>query len=209
MNTINHIGLTLAIALPAEYIIRQRLTSGRRRKQAKWLRLAGIPAQLANRLSPSVYFDFRLVMIGSILPDILDKPMGFFLARELLNGNLRTIGHGGLFALTFLIAALAVHFILRNPQLLVMAVVSAGHMVMDQMWTQPGTLLWPLFGLEFPIGQTTFSEYITFHLHGLLRPQPMDFIAAGIILGLLIYVVISSGITIFLKSGKVLPVRPV
>ena len=171
--------------------------------------LAGESTQLANRISPAIFFDFRLVMIGSIVPDILDKPMGFFLALDLLNGNLRTIGHGGLFALAFVMAGLATHFILRNPQLLVMAVASAGHMVMDQMWKQWDTLLWPLRGLEYPFATTTMSEYLSFHIQGLLNPDPLDFFTAGIILGLLVYVFISSGTIFFFKSGKVLPVRPV
>ncbi|MCI0887630.1 MAG: metal-dependent hydrolase [Chloroflexi bacterium] len=209
MNTINHVGLTLLAAVPVEYIIRQRIASGKRKRHSKALALAGLPVLSVNGISALTYFDFRLVIIGSIVPDILDKPMGFLLAPDLLNNNLRTIGHGGLFALAFVLAGLAAHYIMRNPQLLVMAIASAGHMVLDQMWQQWDTVFWPFLGLEFRQGTTTLSEYIRFHVQGLLHPAPLDFVTAGIILGFMIYVIVSSGIGLFIKSGRVLPVRPV
>ena len=108
VNTINHIGLTLATAMTAEFIIRQRITSSSGKKHRKALAMAGAPAHLANRLNGGIYFDFRLVIVGSIVPDILDKPLGFFLAPDLVNSNLRTIGHGGLFALAFVLAGLTI-----------------------------------------------------------------------------------------------------
>ena len=208
MNTLNHVGLTLAVALPAEYLIRRTVTSSRRRGLSKGLALAGVPLAAADRISPAIFFDFRLVVIGSIIPDILDKPLGFFLIPELLNGNLRTIGHGGLFALAFLLVGLAANFAIRNPQILVMAAASAAHLVLDKMWLQRDTLLWPIFGLQFPQGTTSLSEYMWFHLRALMSPQPLDFVTAGIVLALAAYVVVSSGVLVFFKHGRVLPVRP-
>lgn len=208
LNTINHLGLTLAVAVPAEFILRNRTVSGRRNEHGKALPLAGVPARLANHFDLGIYFDFRLVMIGSIVPDILDKPLGFLIAPDLLNNNLRTIGHSGLFALAFVLAGLAIHFMLRNPQVLIMAVSSAGHLILDQMWNIRDTLLWPLLGLEFRQGTTTLSEYIWFHVHGLLDPRPMDLVTGGIILVFIIYVTVFTGIKPFLKIGKIHPVMP-
>ena len=202
LNAIGHIGFTLAGAVPAEYLIRRVVTLRRGNRHAEGLAAGGVTTPAHRHAFAYSFFDFRLVMIGSVIPDLLDKPIGFFLAPELVNNNLRTFGHGGLFALAVLALALAATYFLRNPQLIVMAGASMGHLVMDQMWLQKRTLLWPALGLEFRRGTTTLSEYITFHIHGLLRPELLDYAAWAVILGFLAYVVFSSSILSFITTGR-------
>jgi hypothetical protein len=50
--------------------------------------------------------DFRMVFIGSLLPDIIDKPLGFFLLPEVVNFNARSVGHSLSFNVLLLSVAL-------------------------------------------------------------------------------------------------------
>jgi hypothetical protein len=91
--------------------------------------------------------DLRLLLFGSLLPDIIDKPLGHLLFRETLN-NGRLVGHTLVF---LLILSLAGHLLYRRGHLwlLTLAIGSFWHLVFDWMWLDSRTLLWPLFGTSF------------------------------------------------------------
>ncbi|RJQ29636.1 MAG: metal-dependent hydrolase [Peptococcaceae bacterium] len=95
--------------------------------------------------------DYRLVLIGSILPDIIDKPLGGIILKESL-GNGRIYAHT-LFFLLFLFALSA--FFQRKfeqPAFFGLAGGSLAHHVFDGMWFDPETYLWPAYGWGFPKG---------------------------------------------------------
>jgi hypothetical protein len=90
--------------------------------------------------------------LGSILPDIIDKPLGLVVFGTPAMG--RTIAHTFLFLL--IIILLAIRF-----QDLRIASISGGilaHLFLDFMWRSPVILFWPLFG-NFPVttGTGTFG----------------------------------------------------
>ncbi len=90
--------------------------------------------------------DLAFVTLGSLLPDIIDKPLGIIVYGTPAMG--RTFAHTLLF-LTLLIA-LALYF-----QDIKLASLSGGvfaHLALDSMWRSPVTLMWPLLG-GFPIAQ--------------------------------------------------------
>lgn len=93
--------------------------------------------------------DIRLLFIGSLLPDIVDKPLGhLFFIEALSNG--RVFGHTLLF---FIIIALVGLYLYRSRSQLWLSMVAFGtllHLILDQMWQTPQTLLWPVFGFAFP-----------------------------------------------------------
>jgi hypothetical protein len=92
--------------------------------------------------------DYRFVLVGAILPDIIDKPIGDYLFYS-------DFQNGRLFAHTLLFVAVLTtigwyadkkyHF----SGILLLALGSVVHLVLDQMWLTPGTLFWPLFGWQF------------------------------------------------------------
>ncbi len=98
--------------------------------------------------------DYRLLLVGALLPDLIDKPLSLVLG---VAG--RNLAHTFLFTLTltffFLIlrsrptlrsrAALWVTF------LLAFAIGSGTHLLLDRMWALPEILLWPFLGLPFPL----------------------------------------------------------
>jgi len=91
--------------------------------------------------------DFRFVILGSMLPDIIDKPLGIYiLGGGLSNGQI--FAHSLLSVLLLLLAALVARAGLR-PALAFTALGAGVHLLQDRMWEKPHTLLWPLLGRRF------------------------------------------------------------
>lgn len=93
--------------------------------------------------------DYRVVLAGSLLPDLIDKPIGrIFLEEEFQNS--RIFGHTFLLAILLL---LIVQIFLRGESArrwFVLPIAVVLHLALDGMWGQPVTLFWPLLGAEFP-----------------------------------------------------------
>jgi inner membrane protein len=96
----------------------------------------------------SRYIDIRVLLVGSLLPDIIDKPVGQYFFRE-------TFSNGRIFShtLLFVIVLAAIGFFLfkryRQVWMLTLAAGTFFHLILDGMWTIPATLFWPLLGFEF------------------------------------------------------------
>lgn len=92
--------------------------------------------------------DWPFLVIGSILPDIIDKPVGLILFRN-------TFQNGRIFSHTILFLAIitVISFLIyRRYSITAGIALSLGtlmHLVLDQMWLTSDTLLWPLFGWSF------------------------------------------------------------
>ncbi len=101
------------------------------------------------------YIDVRLLFIGALLPDIIDKPLGIYILK-IQNG--RIYAHTLLF---LMIIGAAGYFLYRSRRqiwLLTLAAGTLAHLVLDQMWQTPATLFWPLMGLSFP--RLDLGDYI-------------------------------------------------
>ncbi len=97
---------------------------------------------LANRI------DIRLLLIGSLLPDIIDKPVGQFLFRNTFS-NGRIFSHTLLFLILITLGGLYLYYSRKKKWLLVLSFGTCMHLVLDGMWLTPQTLLWPLYGFSF------------------------------------------------------------
>jgi membrane-bound metal-dependent hydrolase YbcI (DUF457 family) len=106
--------------------------------------------------------DYRLLLLGSMLPDILDKPMGTWLMADVF-GNGRIFGHTLLLALILLGIGVYLFARSRRVGIFSLALGCIAHLCLDQMWLQPQTLLWPLLGWSFPKGD------VSHWLEGLIR----------------------------------------
>jgi len=95
--------------------------------------------------------DYRLVLVGSMLPDIIDKPLGGLVFREAL-GSGRTYCHTVLFLVVLLVIGMIFWYKYGRPGFLVLAGGSLAHHVLDGMWLFPATFLWPAYGWAFPQG---------------------------------------------------------
>jgi hypothetical protein len=97
-------------------------------------------AWLLSWKSPTI-IDYRLVLFGAILPDLIDKPLGYFLG---IGG--RTWSHTFL----FLYAILALSFVPRLTFFRLIGFGVATHLLLDQMWNLPRIVLYPAYGWTFP-----------------------------------------------------------
>lgn len=97
------------------------------------------------------FLDYRLVLVGSMLPDIIDKPLGGLILRETL-GNGRIYSHTLLFVLFLIGTGIFFWYKFRRPGFLVLAGGSIVHHILDGMWLYPETFLWPACGWSFPKG---------------------------------------------------------
>ncbi len=124
------------------------------------------PSQRASSWLTSLgnFIDIRLLFVGAMLPDIIDKPIGHLLLRETLN-NGRIFGH----TLLFLVLVSAVVFYLykrySRTWLLAFSFGTSMHLLLDQMWRVPQTLFWPFYGFAFP--KRDISDWLEKIFHSL------------------------------------------
>ena len=108
----------------------------------------GLTIGLARVLSREV--DVRWVAVAAMLPDIIDKPLRYFIAPAFTQSNTRTVGH----SLTVLLDSIVVVLLLRRTirGAWVVALVLPMHWLLDGMWTPDMRvgLLWPWAGNGFP-----------------------------------------------------------
>lgn len=86
--------------------------------------------------------DFILLIIGSLLPDIIDKPLGLIVYHGFGNGRL--IAHTLIFNLVLFLLI----FIFKR-RLLIIPIASFLHLIGDKMWKEPKILFYPFLG-DFP-----------------------------------------------------------
>ena len=108
----------------------------------------GLTIGLARAVSRKV--DVRCVAVASMLPDIIDKPLRYFIAPAFTQSNTRTVGH----SLTVIVVGMVVVLLLRRTirGAWVVALVLPLHLLLDSMWSPDMhvSLLWPWVGNGFP-----------------------------------------------------------
>ena len=191
MKVFGHVGLTLAAAYAAE-----RVLSRRRGAPAAW---SGTDPGPASRSA----MDYRAAILGSLLADIIDKPLGLWIAPGLVNHSLRTFGHSALFAILLLLAAWVLVRSAGSLAPIVLALGSAGHLVLDQMWRQTETVLWPLRGWAFPEVTTTVSAWTSSHWRDLMEfyREPPEVVGAVVIVLFAARLARPGGVVRFLRHG--------
>ena len=106
----------------------------------------GIPL-LIPLIKKDIIIDIRLLVIGSILSDLIDKPLGHFILPE---NNGRIFAHTLLFVLILFAAGLIYRPVMG------LTIGASIHLILDGMFLDPRTALWPLFG---PFESMDFKIY--------------------------------------------------
>ena len=109
--------------------------------------LAGI---LLGILLAYLLRDSRLIpacALGSILPDLIDKPVGLLLFPDVF-GTGRIFGHALLVIGLVLIIGILVYTRYPRTGILLLALVAgiSTHQILDAMWLQPANWYWPSLG---------------------------------------------------------------
>ncbi len=95
--------------------------------------------------------------LGSILPDIIDKPLGHLVLQSTLDSG-RIYAHTMLFLGMVAVAGAAAWRYKSTPLVLVLAAGVASHLVLDTIWDNPVTLLWPALGPFVPYHYPDYFE---------------------------------------------------
>ncbi len=85
--------------------------------------------------------DYRLVLFGALLPDLIDKPLGYALGLQT-----RLWAH----TLLFLVAILALSLVPRWRGLGLVGFGVATHLLLDEIWDLPNVFWYPAYGWTFP-----------------------------------------------------------
>jgi membrane-bound metal-dependent hydrolase YbcI (DUF457 family) len=120
-------------------------------------------------------------VLGAILPDLVDKPLGLLISGTVAYG--RIYAHTLLFALILLMAgAVLWRWSSRRTGILVIAVALGvlSHQVLDAMWLEPAAWCWPLLG-PFPPPKMDIP-ILPYLLGDLLQPAEWLFAAASLFL---------------------------
>lgn len=104
---------------------------------------------LNDKSSIDVKIDYRLVLLGSMLPDFIDKPLALWLLPNIF-GITRTIGHSALLGGVLLLLGGVLILRTKRTGMFVLALASLGHLVLDRIWSLPEVMWWPCYGWGFP-----------------------------------------------------------
>lgn len=145
--------------------------------------------------------DYRLLLLGAMLPDIIDKPVGVYLFHG-------TFESGRIFAhtLLFLLVLTAIGFWryrrYASAGVLTLALGTFMHLVLDGIWRSPETLFWPAYGFDFPEYET---EGFLWEMIEQLLHKPSAYIPefVGLTIGIAVTVHMLKGgrLIRFLKTG--------
>jgi inner membrane protein len=97
--------------------------------------------------------DYRFILMGAVLPDVIDFPLSFIFSWPGKRGPAHTL-------LAVVVVTLSVVVAFRGVRRLSLFGLGVGwltHLVADGMWLVPRTFLWPAFGTRF--GATPGEPY--------------------------------------------------
>jgi len=161
MFVLGHVGITVGLSLVVDFGLRKKYgraigetsaATGKAdtiKKDHKANPPLGTGAKLAVFMRS---MDYRLLILGSILPDIIDKPLGSLLFVNFFDNSGRIIAHSLLFLIIIAVIGFLLYRRWRQRWLLILSFGTAVHLLLDEIWKDPHTVLWPLLGWSFEKG---------------------------------------------------------
>jgi inner membrane protein len=124
--------------------------------------------------SSTNWLDYRFLLLGSLLPDIIDKPLGMIFL-----GNGRAFCHTLFFTMLILAAGIYFFLVRKKSALFCVALGCVAHVLLDSMWLNQSTFFWPLFGWSFPRSDISIGPWLERTFNNLLA-QPSYYIPEAI-----------------------------
>ncbi len=90
--------------------------------------------------------DFRIIIIFSLLPDIIDKIIGHGILQTSLN-NGRLFSH----TLVFLFIFTIIFYLIIQEKWWIFSFPIMTHQIFDFLWSEPKTWYWPYYGWSFDV----------------------------------------------------------
>ena len=148
--------------------------------------------------------DYRFILLGSILPDLIDKPVGNIFFVQIFN-NGRIFSHTLLFLLLAILIAI---LIFRTRMKLWGFCIAFGvlvHLLLDAMWLEPVTLFWPILGFSFYVyPEMGLKLWINGMLYDLIVRSDIyisEIMGAVILIFFTVKLVIEKKVKKFFRSG--------
>lgn len=189
MLLLGHMGVTLGAAVLADNVLsKDYYPPGQKTRQIK--------------SSPLSKLDLRFVLVGSLLPDIIDKPVGTIFFRDTFS-NGRIFSHTLLFLIITALAGLVVHHYYRKLWPLALAFGTFTHLIFDYMWLEHKTLLWPLYGFAFD--KEDLTNLVQHLFDGLLNNPSVyvpEIVGATILGWLFLSLLLRKKIHAFVRTGR-------
>lgn len=160
-------------------------------KTAPWL------VSLGDRI------DIRILLIGSMLPDIIDKPVGLYFFRDTFSTG-RIFCHTLLFLIFITLVGVCLYKLKGKPWLLVLSFGTFIHLLSDQMWLAHKTFLWPFYGLAFE--REDITDWATKMLHALHTDPSVylpEFAGMVVLIWFILVLVYRKKFYSFIKDGNV------
>ncbi|MBN2240892.1 MAG: metal-dependent hydrolase [Dehalococcoidales bacterium] len=188
-----HIGITAAVAKIGDTVF----PAVTEENGKKGFRANG--SAFVNRFrDASGYIDYRMVIIGSMLPDIIDKPL--FL---LFGNNGYFDGRGFSHSLFVQLLIISAGFLFKKTWLCLLAFGSLMHLVLDEIWHMPVTLFWPFMGWFTPRDPEGWLADIWNNLIHMPKAYIPEIIGIIICAWLGYRIVKGKGLKVFLRQGTI------
>jgi len=122
---------------------------------------AGATIAIARYTFRDDRMDLRMLLLGALLPDLVDTPIGLLFYDRF--GGVRLFTHGLILAAAVMVAVVLSTRRGRPRKLwMPLAIGLLFHILLDAMWFDAETLWWPLLGWSFtPAGPEGVSAYLT------------------------------------------------
>lgn len=95
-----------------------------------------------NSTKDSNFIDYRIVVLGSILPDIIDKPL-VQIIYGLRNHDGHLIAHSFIFSALLIALGIIIFFTKKNKNVLLLGICSLIHQLFDKAISMPNIFLLP------------------------------------------------------------------
>ena len=147
--------------------------------------------------------DIRLLILGSLLPDLIDKPIGIYIFGDTFNTG-RIFCHTLLFFLLISIAGIYLYKNHHKTWLLILSFGTFMHLILDQMWVDPPTFFWPLLGFDFEAGDyTEWASSVWDRLFNNTAIYIAEIVGAVIIVWFVFTLLRAKSVQGFIRSGRV------
>ncbi|PXF58095.1 MAG: metal-dependent hydrolase [Candidatus Methanogaster sp.] len=101
--------------------------------------------------------DLRFVLVGALLPDLIDKPIGHIIFASSI-GYGRLLGHTLLFVLLLAVIGLFLHGKNRDNAIC-LSFATFLHLIEDRMWEIPKVLFYPVYGFDLPSRTVAYEHW--------------------------------------------------
>ena len=176
---LSHAGLSVAAVFALHHLLRHLSQHFSGNGGTPGERFAG-PVNLSR--GGRWHIDYRLVIIGALLPDLIDKSLQLWFFPEVFHLPGRSFAHTMVFNSILVTGSLLLIPFCRSLGPLIFALTSAGHLLLDRMWESPVTLLWPLFGLSFGRAEFKLSPWWLDWAQSGVGPKLLDLTGALVLL---------------------------